>query len=215
MKLYTKQGDGGMTSLMHGVKVSKADERMELLGTIDELNSHIGLAKVAADPQLKEKLSLLQQELMTLMAGIAAPRDVKYKVKEEQIARLEAEIDAMEETFERVKRFVLYGGCECSARLDLARAVARRAERVFQRVYQRFGADLMAKKYLNRLSDYLYMLARFADHQNAQEAAQENRKQGESADTQNTESKSAKKLDGLTPEQVAAAVREVIRRDFS
>ena len=205
-----------MTSLMHGVKVSKSDERMELLGTIDELNSHIGLAKVAADPQLKEKLSLLQQELMTLMAGIAAPRDMKYKVKEEQIARLESEIDAMEETFERVKRFVLYGGCECSARLDLARAVARRAERVFQRVYQRFGADLMAKKYLNRLSDYLYMLARFADHQNAQEAAaQENGEQGESAAAQNAENKSAKKLDGLTPEKVAAAVREVIRRDFS
>ena len=199
MKLYTKQGDGGMSSLMHGVKVSKSDERLELLGTIDELNSHIGLAKVVAEPQLKEKLSLLQQELMTLMAGIA---------------RMETEIDEMEATFERVKRFVLYGGCECSARLDLARAVARRAERVFQRVYQRYGADLMAKKYLNRLSDYLYMLARFADHQNA-EKAQDSSVQKPSAVEQTAESTQTPKVSGITPEQVAAAVRQVINRDFS
>lgn len=214
MKLYTKQGDGGMSSLMHGVKVSKSDERLELLGTIDELNSHIGLAKVVAEPQLKEKLSLLQQELMILMAGIAAPRDQKYKIKEEQIVRMETEIDEMEATFERVKRFVLYGGCECSARLDLARAVARRAERVFQRVYQRYGADLVAKKYLNRLSDYLYMLARFADHQNA-EKAQDTGVQEPSAVEQTARSGQDRKLSGITPEQVAAAVRQVINRDFS
>jgi len=113
-----------------------------------------------------------------------------------------------------VKRFVLYGGCECSARLDLARAVARRAERVFQRVYQRYGADLVAKKYLNRLSDYLYMLARFADHQNA-EKAQDPSMQELSAVEQTARSGQDRKLSGITPEQVAAAVRQVINRDFS
>ena len=199
MKLYTKQGDSGMTSLMNGVKVSKSDERMELLGTVDELNSHIGLAKVVASEEMKEQLSALQQELMLLMAGIASPREQKYKVKESQVQRLEQEIDRMENTFEREKRFVLYGGCECSARLDLARAVARRAERVFQRVYQRFGADLMAKKYLNRLSDYLYMLARYTDYQQA------------SVQPQASEQPQSQ----ITPEQVAKVVVDVIRRDFS
>ena len=173
MKIYTKTGDGGSTSLMHGVRVSKSDDRIELLGTMDELSSHLGLAKVAAEEAVKEKLSQLQRELMGIMAGVANPRERKYKVTTEQIIALEQEIDCVENSFHRERQFVLYGGCELSARLDVARAVARRAERCFKRVALRYGADVGAMKYMNRLADYLYILARFVDDQTEQKAQEE------------------------------------------
>ncbi len=173
MKIYTKTGDGGSTSLMHGVRVSKSDDRIELLGTIDELNSHLGLAKVVAEEAVKDKLSQLQRELMDIMAGVANPRDRKYKVTTEQIIALEQEIDRVDNSFKREKKFVLYGGCEVSARLDVARAVARRAERHFKKVALRYGADAGAMKYMNRLADYLYILARFVDDQTEQKTQEE------------------------------------------
>ena len=147
MKVYTKQGDGGMTSLMNGIRVSKWDERVELLGTLDELNSHIGLVKAATkgDGDLPERLSKIQRELMSMMAQVAAPSDA----------------------FPRKKEFVLYGGCELSARLDVARAVARRAERRFHKVAKCYRIDANALKYMNRLSDYLYIEARYADYQDS------------------------------------------------
>ena len=85
MKLYTKQGDSGMTSLMNGIKVAKHDDRMELLGTIDELSSHIGLAKVIAEPEIKDRLSKIQGELIQIMAKIADPHNSDYSFSEEQI----------------------------------------------------------------------------------------------------------------------------------
>lgn len=164
MKIYTKAGDGGSTSLATGVRVLKSDDRIELLGTIDELSSHMGLAKAAAPQEMRKQLSKLQEELIGIMAGVANPRERKFKVTEEQIAGLEAEIDRMEGAFPRAKKFVLYGGCELSARLDVARAVARRAERCFKRAADRYGVDAMAMKYMNRLSDFLYVSARYADY---------------------------------------------------
>lgn len=170
MKIYTKKGDSGKTSLLGNVSVSKSDDRIELLGTIDELSSHIGLAKVAADEPLRKRLSSIQKELIHLMAGIADPRSPKYRVSQEQITALEAEIDRLEASFPRAKEFILYGGCELSARLDVARAVARRAERRFRKVALNYGADAHALAYINRLSDYLYMAARFADHADGERA---------------------------------------------
>ncbi len=164
MKIYTKAGDGGSTSLATGVRVLKSDDRIELLGTIDELSSHMGLAKVAAPADIKEQLSKIQSELIVIMAGVANPRERKYKVTPEQTAKLEAEIDRIEGSFKREMKFVLYGGCELSARLDVARAVARRAERCFKRAANRYGADAAAMKYMNRLSDFLYVSARYADY---------------------------------------------------
>lgn len=166
MKIYTKNGDKGTTSLMNGISVSKSDDRIELLGTIDELSSHIGLAKVQADYALKDNLSKIQRNLIQIMAGIADPRDLNYRVKEESIVELEQMIDEMESAFPRAKEFVLYGGCELSGRLDVARAVARRSERRFRKVTQYYGADAKAAKYMNRLSDYLYVCARYADYKN-------------------------------------------------
>lgn len=164
MKLYTKQGDSGTTSLMNGIKVSKDDERMELLGTIDELSSHIGLAKVMADSELTDRLSKVQGELIQMMAKIADPRNPKYSFTDEQVLFLENTIDRVENAFPREKKFVLYGGCELSARLDLARTVARRAERRFFKVSKGYNTDPKALQYINRLSDYLYIEARYADY---------------------------------------------------
>lgn len=164
MSIYTKRGDSGTTSLMNGISVSKSDDRIELLGTIDELNSVIGLAKVISEDSLHEHLSKIQKRLMQIMAGIADPRNLDYRCHKEEILALEELIDHMEASFPRAKEFVLYGGCELSARLDMARAVARRAERRFRKVAQYYGADPKAMQYLNRLSDYLYVAARYSDY---------------------------------------------------
>ena len=165
MKLYTKQGDNGTTSLMNGIKVSKYDDRMELLGTIDELSSHIGLAKVVAGAELSASLSKIQGELMQMMAKIADPLNPKYSFTEDQVLYLEKAIDRLENSFPRKKEFVLYGGCELSARLDVARTIARRAERRFWKAGKAYCTDPKALQYINRLSDYLYIEARYADYQ--------------------------------------------------
>ena len=164
MKLYTKQGDSGTTSLMNGMRVPKYDDRMELMGAIDELSSHIGLAKVIAEPELKDRLSKIQGELIQMMAKIADPGNGKYSFTEEQISYLECVIDKLEQGFPRRKEFVLYGGCELSARLDVARTIARRAKRRFFKVSKGYNTDAKALKYINRLSDYLYIEARYADY---------------------------------------------------
>lgn len=164
MSIYTKSGDEGRTSLMNGISVSKSDDRIELLGTIDELNSALGLAKVLANKPMNTRLSQIQRELMQMMAGIADPRNRDYRFSKEEVLALEEGIDRMEAAFPRAKDFVLYGGCEQSARLDMARAVTRRAERRFRKVEQNYGADPRAMQYLNRLSDYLYVSARYMDY---------------------------------------------------
>lgn len=163
--IYTKKGDNGKTSLIDGISVSKSDDRIELLGTIDELNSAIGLAKVIADHPLYDDLARRQQELMQMMSGIADPRNPEYRFSKEETLLLEEGINHMENVFPRIKdSSILYGGCEQSARLDMARAVARRAERRLRKTSLKYGVDPKAMQYLNRLSDYLYVAARYADY---------------------------------------------------
>lgn len=173
MKIYTKKGDNGRTSLLNGQGVLKTDDRIELLGTIDELSSQIGLAKVLAGEQLRTELTHIQKNLMHIMSGVADPMKKDYRFNEKETETLEQWIDRTEASFPRIKDFVLYGGCEQSARLDVARAVARRAERRFRLVAQKFVADKKAMQYVNRLSDYLYVSARYADYQ-----AENNRAEG-------------------------------------
>ena len=173
MKIYTKKGDNGRTSLLNGTGVLKTDDRIELLGTIDELSSHIGLAKVLSGEQLRTELTHIQKNLMHIMSGVADPMKKDYRFDERETDTLEQWIDRIEDSFPRVKDFVLYGGCEQSARLDVARAVARRAERRFRLVAQKYIADKKAMQYVNRLSDYLYVAARYADYQ-----AENNRAEG-------------------------------------
>ena len=165
MKIYTKTGDGGYTSLLNNSRVSKSDDRIELLGSIDELSSHLGLAKTIADMTLKADLSEIQSTLIKLMAGVASNASSQYRITDE-INTLEEKIDSVEQSFPRQKEFVLYGGCELSARLDVARAVARRAERQFCRASRNYTMDSGALQYINRLADFLYVSARYADYRN-------------------------------------------------
>ncbi len=203
MKIYTKHGDGGMTTLMSATQISKADERINTLGVIDELTSQMGLAKAyiasmntADSATCVAHFDRVQTVLMTIMAGIADPRNRKHAVSEEETAFLEYIIDAVEASFPREHKFILPGYCELSARLDVARTIARRAERTLAVMDRKYAAAAPAKAYLNRLSDYLYMLARKADYD---EAA---RREGKAAPAATTTSTGA----------VDSIVEEVLRR---
>ena len=164
MKIYTKTGDKGTTAMLSGIRIRKSDDRIELIGTIDELNSHLGLVKTAAPENWKEQVEEIQRTLMTIMSGISDPRNRAYKITAKQVEKLEEEIDKTEQLFPRKNEFVLYGGCELSARLDVARAVARRADRIFTKVKNIHGVHPMSMEYINRLADYLYIQARYADY---------------------------------------------------
>lgn len=168
-KIYTKSGDKGMTSLMKIQNVFKDDDRIELLGAIDELTSNLGVVKtLGLEDKIKNQLVQIQQVLMTIMAGIADSYNQEHKLKDETIKTLEAQIDEMEALFPREKRFILPGDNIISAQLDVARTVARRAERWMVCVDRKFGVDKNAKGFLNRLADYLYVSARYIEYMNTQ-----------------------------------------------
>ena len=165
MKLYTKTGDQGTTGMLSGSRVRKSDDRIELIGTLDELNSHLGLVKVSAPTESRDKIEEIQRTLMVIMSGISDTGNKNYRITRDLVAELEQEIDRVENLFPRTKGFVLYGGCELSARLDVARAVARRADRIFCKVKNVYGVHPISMEYVNRLADYLYVQARYADYQ--------------------------------------------------
>lgn len=164
MNIYTKNGDKGTTDLIRTKNVSKSDDRISLVGTIDELTSHLGLVKTMLDdPDVIRILEKIQGTLITVMAGVADPYNREYKISDDKTEVLEEEIDRMEGLFQRPKKFILPGACRLSAEIDVARTVARRAERALALVSVKFGADTGTKKYMNRLADYLYVLARYTD----------------------------------------------------
>lgn len=164
MNIYTKNGDKGTTDLIRTKNVSKSDDRISLVGTIDELTSHLGLVKTMLDdPDVIRILEKIQGTLITVMAGVADPYNREYKINDDKTEVLEEEIDRLEGLFDRPKKFILPGACRLSAEIDVARTVARRAERALALVSVKFGADTGTKKYMNRLADYLYVLARYTD----------------------------------------------------
>lgn len=164
MKIYTKTGDAGTTSLVHTKNIAKSDDRVEVMGTIDELTSHIGLIKTKIqDEKVNSFLEEIQHTLMTVMAGIADSYNMKYKLKDDESEKLEKEIDRLETLFDRPKQFILPGENPVSAQIDVTRTVARRAERCLSQVSIKFGSDTGAKRFMNRLADYLYVLARYYD----------------------------------------------------
>lgn len=168
MNIYTKGGDKGTTNLIRTKNVSKSDDRIQLVGTIDELTSHLGLVKTMLhDQDTLHVLEKIQGTLITVMAGVADPYNREYKINDEKTEILESEIDRLEGLFERPKKFILPGACRLSAEIDVARTVARRAERALAAVSVKFGADTGTKKYMNRLADYLYVLARYVDAKDA------------------------------------------------
>jgi len=162
-RIYTRGGDRGETSLGDGSRVSKLDPLVRAYGAVDELNSVVGWARVEiGDPQLER----VQNELFDLGADLSVPYeegDEKLRVTHVQIEALERDCDAANETLEPLKSFVLPGGSEAAARLHLARAVCRRAERVALEAAEERPVNPLALVYLNRLSDLLFILARAAN----------------------------------------------------
>lgn len=165
MKIYTKTGDKGETSLIGGTRVSKSHLRIEAYGTVDELNSYIGLLKDQGVNQNKQEiLKEIQDRLFTIGSSLASdPDKSKMKIpdlKVEDIELLEQEIDKMNENLAKMRFFILPGGHSSISFGHLARTVCRRAERNTIALQQiDFVADLVVK-YLNRLSDYLFTLCR-------------------------------------------------------
>lgn len=171
-RIYTRTGDAGKTRLATGQPVSKTDLRVEAYGCVDETNACIGLARVhlAADPELDAMLGRIQNELFDLGADLAMPAQdgeaegAKLRILDSQVARLEAEIDSLNDRLPGLKSFILPGGTPAAAALHLARTVSRRAEREAVRLMEA-GEPVSgpAMRYLNRLSDHLFVAARWAN----------------------------------------------------
>ncbi len=161
-KIYTRTGDAGETGLVDGSRASKADPRFAAIGDVDEANSAVGVALLAVtDEAARAMLGRVQNELFDLGADLATPEGIEgaLRIQPDQVARLEREIDRMNEDLEPLRSFILPGGGGGSAELHLARAVARRAERAAVASAPRFNP--VALHYLNRLSDHLFVLARW------------------------------------------------------
>jgi cob(I)alamin adenosyltransferase len=164
-KIYTKTGDKGETSLIGGVRVPKYHLRIEAYGTVDELNSYIGLVKDSVENQaVKNTLYEIQDRLFTLGSALASdPEKSRMKIPdlhEQDVEMLEKEIDAMNETLPELKNFILPGGHPVVSYCHLARCVCRRAERLSVHLKTESAVDDIVIRYLNRLSDYLFVLSR-------------------------------------------------------
>ncbi|MDX1628400.1 MAG: cob(I)yrinic acid a,c-diamide adenosyltransferase [Fulvivirga sp.] len=165
MKIYTKTGDKGTTSLFGGKKVSKAHLRIDTYGTTDELNAYIGLLRdQEVNSTRKEELIEIQDRLFTMGAILAtAPGNKKVRtpeLSESDVIFLEKKIDAMEAVLPEMKSFVLPGGHEVVSYCHIARCVCRRAERLVVALNEHEKVEPIVYRYLNRLSDYLFVLAR-------------------------------------------------------
>ena len=172
-KIYTRTGDDGTTALGSGRRVAKYDLRVEAYGTLDETNAAIGLARLhtrGSDPALDAMLARIQNDLFDLGADLCFPDATKdargrLAVTDTQVERLEAEIDALNRDLEPLRSFVLPGGSQASSFLHLARTVSRRAERLMVELAATEGEQVGPEglRYINRLSDFLFVAARFAN----------------------------------------------------
>jgi cob(I)alamin adenosyltransferase len=172
-KIYTRTGDDGTTALASGRRVAKYDLRVEAYGTVDETNAAIGLVRLHtrdADPALDAMLARIQNDLFDLGADLSHPDDAKDErgrltVTDAQVERLEHEIDALNRDLEPLRSFVLPGGSPAASFLHLARTLSRRAERLMVALASRPGEPIgpPAMRYINRLSDFLFVAARYAN----------------------------------------------------
>lgn len=171
MKIYTRRGDQGQTDLFGGERVSKDHLRVECYGCVDELNAVVGVcASATAHAELRAPLARIQAELFSLGAYLATP-DPRHRAKagvaepgEASVAELEREIDAFEAELAPLRRFILPGGSAGAAAFHLARTVCRRAERRAVELHRGEPLAPAALHYLNRLSDYFFVLARVENH---------------------------------------------------
>ncbi len=164
-RIYTRGGDAGETSLGDGSRVPKQSLRVAAYGTVDEANATIGLARLHADPDTDAMLSRIQNELFDLGADLCTPEDGRksagaLRIVAPQVARLEREIDAMNAGLQPLASFILPGGSAAAAYLHLSRTVVRRAERLVCELAAVEPVNPEAVKYLNRLSDHLFVLGR-------------------------------------------------------
>lgn len=177
MKIYTKKGDSGTTQLLGGKRVSKNHKRIEAYGTIDELNSYIGLIRDHdIDENLYEFLIEIQDRLFTIGSLLAVDNpDIKFKLprlSEIDVEDLEKKIDLLEKNLDEMKSFVLPGGNKLVSFCHIARCVCRRAERIATTLPEETIQFKLILKYLNRLSDFLFVLSRyFSKKMNAKEVA--------------------------------------------
>ena len=169
MKIYTKTGDDGDTRLFDGTKVRKSDPRVETYGAVDELNAFIGAAAAfMSDPALAEQLAQIQKDLFSVGAQLADPRfrdraSSKFQLPPERTAALESAIDEFETELPPLRQFILAGGGQAGALLHVARTVCRRAERRVVELAGDVEIDKGLIEYLNRLSDFLFVLARLVN----------------------------------------------------
>ncbi|MBW4985403.1 cob(I)yrinic acid a,c-diamide adenosyltransferase [Mameliella sp. CS4] len=170
-KIYTKTGDAGETALGNGARVAKFSTRVTAYGTVDELNSVVGLARLQAEGDLEGQLSRIQNDLFDLGADLCTPdmekdaeRDFPpLRMDASQVARLESEIDVMNGRLEPLRSFILPGGTPLAAHMHHCRTVARRAERFVVELATMETVNPEAVKYLNRLSDWFFVAARIAN----------------------------------------------------
>lgn len=166
MKVYTKKGDQGKTGLIGGTRVSKANMRIDAYGTVDELNSYMGLLRDnLVDEGFKDELIFIQDRLFTLGSWMASdPEKSKMtlpEIKLEDVERLEQSIDQMESQLEPMKFFVLPGGHQTVSFCHIARCVCRRAERLVVALDEQAPQNPVILSFLNRLSDYLFVYSRY------------------------------------------------------
>ncbi len=161
-KVTTKTGDKGTTSLGDDTKVSKSDLRICCIGEVDELNSFIGFVKIAtSDNDLVQELNTIQNNLLNLGGELSIPDNNLKLLQEGSISQMEASIERMNKELPPLKEFILPGGDEFSARLHIARSVCRRIERSIVKLLEEEDGRNIWIKYLNRLSDYFFVLARY------------------------------------------------------
>ena len=171
-RIYTKTGDGGETALGNGVRVAKHSLRVSAYGTTDEVNATVGLARLHATGEVDAQLSRIQNDLFDIGADLCRPdmeKDAQaeyppLRVTDDQVARLETEIDAMNEALEPLRSFILPGGSALAAHLHLCRTVSRRAERLCVELAGEESVNPAAVKYLNRLSDWFFVASRMANN---------------------------------------------------
>jgi len=165
-KLYTKTGDKGETSLFGGKRVSKDNQRVCACGDVDELNASLGVVRSLTDEVSVDKmLEQIQRQLFVLGADLASPKEIADvpRVTEEDVTRLERFIDSLEGELPPLRNFLLPGGHAVAAHLHLARTICRRAERSAVTLFRAEGSGELAIKYLNRLSDLLFVLSRWVN----------------------------------------------------
>ena len=172
-KIYTRTGDAGETGLADGSRIRKDDPLAAAIGDVDEANSALGIALLhVTDGDVSAMLGRIQNEMFDLGADLAtpgedfAPSDMALRIVQPQIDRLEAEIDRMNESLEPLRSFILPGGGAGSAHLHLARAIVRRAERKAVAASRERSLNALALTYLNRLSDHLFVAARYVANGN-------------------------------------------------